>query len=370
MERLSTIKNQLVNAKEPEIIFTYEKNFVEVLLNRPKSLNALAIGITYPLLEELKKWRKEKNIKVALFKGKGNVAFCAGGDIKALLLAIQNDQQSANSITTYFNSLFYQLATMDIYQISIWNGIVMGGGCGLSVHSKIRIATENAKFAMPETKIGLFTDVGAGYFLSRLRKGIGMYMALTGQMLFGEEIVQVGLANYFVKQEMLESLEKEIKETVIANDQVSIEELNKVVEKYATPIEKKFKLEDFTEKHFMKEDLFEIYHSLLKASEEDKDKMAGKILKEMQESCPKSLRVTFEILKRGKFKDLKDDLGMEIPAYQKIMRERDFNEGVRYRLIDKTTKPNWSHKSVFDVSNEEVNAYFDLPYVNIEDYIK
>ena len=368
MERLSIIKKQLVNNTEPEVIFTYDKNFVEVLLNRPKLLNTLAPGIVYPLLQELKTWKKEKNIKVALFKGRGDVAFCAGGDIKGLLIAKQKDQQLANSVMINNNYLFYQLANMDTIQICIWNGIVMGGGCGLSVHSKIKIATQNTKFAMPETKIGLFTDASAGYFLSRLRKGIGMYMALSGRMLFGEEIVQVGLADYFVEQEKLDSLEKEIKETLIKNYDISIEILGKVMEKYATPIEKKFKLEDFTEKHFNKDNFFDIYNSLVKSYEQDNNELAEKTLKEMQDNCPKSLRVTFEILKRGKSKDLKDTFGMEIPAFNKIMSEEDFNEGVRCKLVDKSEKPIWSHKSIFDVSDKEVSAYFDLPYFNIEDH--
>jgi len=290
--------------------------------------------------------------------------------VKGIVYAQKNSPQIAHHMAYDICTISYQIAIMKPIQVSIWDGVVMGAGLGLSVNSKIRIATENAKLAMPEVKIGIFPDAGTGYFMSRLRKGIGMYLALTGTTVVGREIVQIGLADYFVQSEKLSELESELKRDIIKNPSINIKELQDVVEKYATKIETKFKLEDFTEKHFMKESCFAIYDSVKLAAEVDKNEAAQKTWKNIQEACPKSFRVAFEVVKRGKLMTLKDDMEMEATLLTQITAEDDFFEGFRAKLVDKDNKPQWKHKNIYEVKDEEVERYFKLPRVDLDQYWK
>jgi enoyl-CoA hydratase/carnithine racemase len=150
-----------------------------------------------------------------IIQGEGGKAFCAGGDVKSLYLAKTSpSEKNPPSILTEFflreYILDYKLAIMKPVLVALMDGIVMGGGVGISVHAPIRIATETSTFAMPEAKLGLFTDVGGGYFLSRLKNNLGMFLGLTGYRLKGADLYHAGVADFFVQRESLKSLKEEI----------------------------------------------------------------------------------------------------------------------------------------------------------------
>lgn len=177
--------------------------------------------------KKLQEWHKnpDQAPRVALMSGNGGKAFCAGGDIVSLYHGKQKGVE-VSKLTEFFAEeylLDYSLSQLkNIEQISIWNGIVMGGGVGLTWHSPIRIATDNSMFAMPETAIGFFTDVGGGYFLPRVKNGdfsLGLYLALTGLRVKGKDLVKYGLATHYVAQDKLAHL---------------YEDLNKYVQKDST----------------------------------------------------------------------------------------------------------------------------------------
>ncbi|OAO95533.1 CHY1 [Arabidopsis thaliana] len=180
-------------------VLVEEKSSVRILtLNRPKQLNALSFHMISRLLQLFLAFEEDPSVKLVILKGHGR-AFCAGGDVAAVVRDINqgNWRLGAN----YFSSeymLNYVMATYSKAQVSILNGIVMGGGAGVSVHGRFRIATENTVFAMPETALGLFPDVGASYFLSRLPGFFGEYVGLTGARLDGAEMLACGLATHFV----------------------------------------------------------------------------------------------------------------------------------------------------------------------------
>jgi 3-hydroxyisobutyryl-CoA hydrolase len=314
------------------------------------------------------------DLKVLLFKGKGDRAFCSGGDIKESASSLQEGEANRAKVdhfTNLHNVLIYHLAQCKQIQISIWDGIVMGAGVGVSIHSKIKIATEHARFAMPEARVGLFTDVGAGYFLSRLRNGIGMYLALTSRSLIGKDVVVAGLADYFVPRDKLLEVEKDIKEFTEKNGEtVNKTALDDIVKKYSQVVEAQYGLEEFTKTHFTKDSLLEIIKSLEEAADKENDVNAKEVLKDILQNCPKSLRVTFELLSRGKSLSLKEVLSIESPAYIKINSEKDFFEGINAVLLSKgAVKPQWSHKSVADVTEEEVQSYFNLPKFDVDNPI-
>ncbi|GKV06211.1 hypothetical protein SLEP1_g18121 [Rubroshorea leprosula] len=182
-----------------EQVLIEERSFSRILtLNRPKQLNALSFAMLSRLSECFFAYEEDPKVKIIILKGKGR-AFCAGGDVAAVLRDVkEGDWKSGAKYFSKEFSLNYLMATYKKPQVSILNGIVMGGGSGLATHGRFRVATENSVFAMPETALGLFPDIGASYFLSRLPGFFGEYVGLTGARLDGAEMLACGLATHYV----------------------------------------------------------------------------------------------------------------------------------------------------------------------------
>ena len=193
------------------IEFTIKSTTGMIKLNRPDSLNALNFDMANKFYDQLLKWKQDKSIKQILLFGEGK-GLCAGGDVKSLFLS-----SNKNNLKKEFFQIEYKLNNsineFTKPHLSIWDGIVMGGGIGLSIYGNMRLATEKAKFAMPETAIGFFPDVGGSYFLSRLQKGIGLYIGLTGKACNARDLMDLGLAtHYFPSDELSQTIEKYIEE--------------------------------------------------------------------------------------------------------------------------------------------------------------
>jgi hypothetical protein len=161
-------------SQEPDVLFETLNNAGVVTLNRPKALNSLNSSMVSKMLPKLLEWEKQKSLVIV--KGAGDKAFCAGGDVKAAIDQVEGPK----FFGTEYN-VNYLIGNYKIPYIAIINGITMGGGLGLSVHGRYRVATEKTLIAMPETKIGLFPDVGGSYFLPRLQVNLGLYLGLTGK---------------------------------------------------------------------------------------------------------------------------------------------------------------------------------------------
>ncbi|OMP07008.1 Crotonase superfamily [Corchorus olitorius] len=209
-------------SSQQEQVLVEAISFTRILtLNRTKQLNALSFEMVSRLLQLFLAYENDPNVKLIIVKGKGR-AFCAGGDVAAVVRDIKRDgwRAGANFFSKEF-TLNYLMATYSKPQVSILDGIVMGGGAGVSVHGRFRIATENSVFAMPETALGLFPDVGASYYLSRLPGFFGEYVGLTGSRLDGAEMLACGLATHFVPSAKLPMLEAALS-VVDSNDPVII----------------------------------------------------------------------------------------------------------------------------------------------------
>ena len=175
------------------------------------------------MISEMQQWNKSGSVpRVLMISGIGGKAFCAGGDIVSLQKSFATADGGKLFYSVYFSREFllcYALSQMRATrQISVWNGIVMGGGVGLSWHSPVRIATNNSTYAMPETAIGFFCDVGASYFLSRVKNDIslGLYLGLTGKRIKSRDLVKWGLATHFIEQDRISELFKRLQETLTA----------------------------------------------------------------------------------------------------------------------------------------------------------
>ncbi|XP_012583148.1 PREDICTED: 3-hydroxyisobutyryl-CoA hydrolase, mitochondrial isoform X2 [Condylura cristata] len=172
-----------------------------ITLNRPKYLNALNLNMIRQIYPQLKKWEQDPGTFLIIIKGTGGKAFCAGGDIKAVSEAGKAKQKLAQDFFREEYMLNSAIESCQKPYVALIHGITMGGGVGLSVHGQFRVATEKSLFAMPETAIGLFPDVGGGYFLPRLQGKLGYFLALTGFRLKGRDVYRAGIATHFVDSE-------------------------------------------------------------------------------------------------------------------------------------------------------------------------
>ena len=202
----------------------YEQHTPDVFefkLNNNITLNSIDLDMVDLICTQLKAWdASASNPRVALISGTGGKAFCAGGDIVSIYNAHVGKPGFDSSIKQKFFAdeylQDYQLTNMRPLQIALWNGITMGGGVGVSCHAPIRVATEATVYAMPETGIGFFTDVGGSYFLSRVKNNInlGLYLGLTGHRLKAKDLVQWGVATHFVPVAKLDDLRQDIAQNV------------------------------------------------------------------------------------------------------------------------------------------------------------
>ena len=325
-----------------EIIFLEKNNTGIITLNRPKALNALNIDMAKIFSEKLQEWNENINIQRVLLIGEGK-HFCAGGDVKSLYLT-QNENNFKEEFFRIEYKLNYLISQFKKEYLSIWNGVVMGGGVGLSIYGDHRMATDNTKFAMPETSIGFFPDVGASYFLSNLPKNVGKFIGLTGQILEVNDLIYLGLATDYFKIENLELLK---------NNYINSGEL----------IRENFEVNNDTEliknieliNLMFEGNLNEIISNL----ENNKSQFSSKILDIIYKKCPMSLYVSTKLINDAKGKSLKECLEIEYQLSQKLVYRTDFDNGVNTVLVTKDHNPQWSPAKIDQINTEELNKYFE-----------
>ena len=314
-------------------------------LNRPKALNALNLEMVELLLDKLKKWKLDFSIKRVLLTGEGK-ALCAGGDIKSLFFSSEKSNLKKLFLQKEY-TLNYAISQFSKPYLSVWNGLVMGGGIGLSIYGNARLATEKVKLAMPETAIGFFPDVGGSYFLSRLSKGIGLYLGLTGYVLNATEIFSFGLATHFERSNKVSSIQQEYINSGKLPDTKQIP---------SKPL-KILEYQDFIQSTFHGDLL--VIMDRLKHSDLS---FAKKTYAHLFNRCPMSLAVTTELLNRAEHLSLKECLKMEYQLSQHIVYRNDFNEGVNNVLVNKKHNPKWNPSTINDIDFKEVKILFD-PHV-------
>ena len=325
-----------------EIIFLEKNDTGIITLNRPKALNALNIDMAKIFSEKLQEWNENVNIQRVLLIGEGK-HFCAGGDVKSLYLT-KNENNFKEEFFRIEYKLNYLISQFKKEYLSIWNGVVMGGGVGLSIYGDHRMATDNTKFAMPETSIGFFPDVGASYFLSNLPKNVGKFIGLTGQILEVNDLIYLGLATDYFKIENLELLK---------NNYINSGEL----------IRENFEVNNDTEliknieliNLMFEGNLNEIISNL----ENNKSQFSSKILDIIYKKCPMSLYVSTKLINDAKGKSLKECLEIEYQLSQKLVYRTDFDNGVNTVLVTKDHNPQWSPAKIDQINTEELNKYFE-----------
>ena len=326
---------------------------VTVTLNRPKALNALNLGMVRKLTPLYKEWESNASVKGVIMVGVGEKAFCAGGDVVAIYREHPSHGGSGD-LTTFFREeyvLDFLIGSLSKPHIAILDGITMGGGVGLSVHGSYRVATEATMFAMPETAIGFFCDVGGSHFLPRLKDHLGMYLALTGARLKGREVFDAGIATHFVSREQVPALIEQLQGCQGHQDVQRV--LHDASSSSSSASSLDAVMEDVS-RCFSKDSVEGIIESLKDTNNE----WASKALKAMEQFSPTSLKVVHEQLCRGREQDLDQNFKMEMRIATEFMRNKDFFEGVRAQLVDKDKSPAWSPSTLQEVTRDMVEKYF------------
>ena len=334
-----------------DILFETRGALGLVTLNRPKALNAITLDMVRRLTAQLDAWEADDAVRAILILGAGGRAFAAGGDIQRLFHAMSDP---ADDYPVHFFAEEYALnRRIKLFPkpyVALYNGIVMGGGVGVSVHGRIRIATDKTVFAMPETGIGFFPDVGGTYFLPRLKDGLGAYMALTGGRLDGGDCVAEGLADYYLPVERTDAL---IDALAAGGDAAAaVASVGETApEGKLAPVRKDIA------RCFDKPDLIEAVAAL----EADGGAWAEKQVGAIRSKSPLSGRIAWEQLRRGAALDFDGCLALEYRMALAACRAGDFREGVRALIVDKDNQPQWRHARIEDVPDAEVAAHFAPP---------
>ncbi|XP_034178965.2 3-hydroxyisobutyryl-CoA hydrolase isoform X2 [Osmia lignaria lignaria] len=349
--RVTSMDKETEVSVEDDVVMKDIGNKGIIVLNRPKALNALNVSMVEKIYPVLKKWESSK--KLVIIEGSGEKAFCAGGDLKSIFLALKENNATLGE--TFFKkeyTLNYLIGTYKIPYIAAINGITMGGGVGLSVHGKYRIATEKTLFAMPETAIGLFPDVGGTYFLPRLKGKLGLYLGLTGDRLKGVDVLFAGIATHFVPSEKLPDL----KQDLLTTEQSDV---NDILTKYQpTKLDQEFSLTPYMnqiDKCFSAPSIEEIIERL----KQDNSEWAVKTLQMLFKASPTSLKVALNAIQKGATLSLADCLKMEFRLVcAALSKDSDLSEGIRAVLIDRDQKPNWNPKTLDAVTDTYINQKF------------
>lgn len=335
-----------------DILFDRENTLAQITLNRPKALNALTLDMIDAMGERLTAWETDPSISCVLIRpAAGGRAFAAGGDIERVYRERGNPYIAAFFWNEYIVN--WRIHHYTKPYVAFMDGIVMGGGVGVSVLGSVRVATENTMFAMPETGIGFFPDVGGSWFLPRLPGRLGVYLAMTGGRLSGADCCAVGLADAYIPQERLDDVAE-----LLANldPGVSRETVMGVLDVFAEkpPAAKITGQLAQIDRLFAAETVEEIFSALFADTSEDAQKWA----KIMATKSPTSLKVALEQLRRGANMTLAEALTMEFRLCQAFCADHDFFEGVRALLVDKDNRPIWQPSSHAGVSDERVASYF------------
>ena len=332
-----------------DIISFTEGHVGRIRLNRHKAIHALTTAMCRAILERLAEWRADDAVRAVLFDHAEGRGFCAGGDIRMLAESGAKDGKDAREFFYTEYQMNHRLFTYVKPTVAFMDGITMGGGVGISLPCKFRVATENTRFAMPETGIGLFPDVGGGWYLSRLPGRTGQFLALTGARLDGAECVFLGLATHYISSGVLE----EVKEKIAA-DPSAIEAILDAFSEEPPPARIEANLEQI-DRLFASDRLEDIYAAL----EADGSDWAQKELATLNTKSPQTMKVALRLLKEGAgMHDFADEMRQEYAVGAHVVQRHDFLEGVRAVIVDKDNAPKWNPATPEGVTEHMLDTIF------------
>ncbi|KHO01479.1 Crotonase, core [Metarhizium album ARSEF 1941] len=363
---------ELPGDEPDDVVFESKYGLRTVMLNRPKKLNSLNASMIRKIVPRLVEWEKSDMANIVVMKGAGDKALCAGGDVAALAEYNQESGDGWKKSADYFGleyKLDHYIATYGKPYIAFMDGITMGGGVGLSIHAPFRIATERTVFAMPETTIGFFPDVGASFFLPRMNGAVGTYLALTSERLTGPNVFYSGIATHYLHSTSLPDLEARLAELRFRDDDPLPKRLaiiNDTLEEFCTglpydqPMQLGGAVRQAVDRCFSKSNVSDVIAALKAEKGETRD-WAEKQLATLNKRSPTAVHVTLRQMRVGGKWDIAETFNKEHQIASKFMRHPDFTEGVTALLVRKE-KPRWQPASLEAIpASEDVSRpFFDL----------
>ncbi|KAJ5945704.1 3-hydroxyisobutyryl-CoA hydrolase [Penicillium verhagenii] len=373
MSTSANATKELPGDEADDVLFNSIYGLRSVELNRPKKLNSLNGSMARKILPRLQEWEKSHLANIILISGAGSKALCAGGDVAALALQNEKGLEGQQASTEFFGleyRLDHLIATYSKPVISFMDGITMGGGVGLSMHAPFRIATERTVFAMPETTIGFFPDVGGSFFLPRLDGETGTYLAMTSARLNGVQALNAGIATHYLHSSVLGSVTQRLSELVFP-DNVALPErldtVNKTMAEFSVgiPLDESRILAGHNRRSIDRCFGFDTIEEIFLALEKEKEtneKWAKETLETLSSRSPTSLKVTLRQMRVGKKWDIAETFKREHQIAANFMRHPDFVEGVKARLMSKPARQaEWQPATLEEVSQEDVDNFFKVP---------
>lgn len=337
-----------------ELLATVRHGVATATLNRPEALNALTATMLDALAAALEAWARDDAVKVVVLRGAGGKAFCAGGDVRALHEGHRAGRKDLLDFFIVEYALDYRLHTFPKPVVAVLDGIVMGGGMGLSQGATLRIATDKTKMAMPETTIGLFPDVGGSWFLPRAPGHVGMYLGLIGPTLRAADAIYANLADAYFAPPALEHLDAELEAAAGAPDPRAAVKALGTRFGSKPPAGELESRRAAIEEHFSRGGVNAIAASLAA----DDDEWARKTGELLARRSPTALAVTHEQLVRGKSLSLGEVFRMELGMVAAALEHGDFMEGVRALLVDKDNAPRWNPPTLAGLQPATVAKFF------------
>ncbi|WP_330183114.1 enoyl-CoA hydratase/isomerase family protein [Nocardia sp. NBC_01503] len=346
------------NVAEPEVLIEQRDGLGLITLNRPRAINALNHPMALAILEALRAWATDDSVRTVLLTGAGERGLCAGGDIVAIHTDAKNAVAQGDSPWTaadspsgrFWRDEYMLNALIGDYPkpyVAIMDGIVMGGGVGLSGHASHRIVTERSKVGMPETGIGFIPDVGGTYLLSRAPGEIGTHIALTTARMTAGDAIAAGFADAFVPSEHIPALVEAL-HTLDADDAIA---------KFAqpAPVSEFIGQRDWIDYCYGADTVEEIVHRLQTDGRAEATQAAADVLSK----SPVALKVTLRSLRTArKAASLEEVLNQEYRVSAASLNTHDLVEGIRSQVIDKDRNPQWQPATLAEVTDADVNAYF------------
>jgi enoyl-CoA hydratase len=333
-----------------DVLISVEQGVGRLRLNRPKAIHALTTQMCEVMSEALLKWRSDPDVQLVLIDHSEGRGFCAGGDVVMLARSGNEGGEQARRFFFAEYRLNHSLFTYPKPTIAIMDGITMGGGVGISQPCNYRVATENTRLAMPETSIGLFPDVGGGWYLPRLSGRVGQYMVLTGARLDAGDCCYLGLATHYVEQAAVPDLvERILKAPGRVTGALGAASLSPPPAKIEGNLPQVTRL-------YASDRLEEV----LAALEAEDSEWAGSELATLSTKSPLSSKVSLRLLADGANRaSFTEEMRAEYALASRVVRTHDFREGVRALLIDKDNAPQWDPATPEEVTQEMLDVLFE-----------
>lgn len=330
-----------------EVLLRVEKNVGLITLNRPKAINSLNEPMVAALSDALGRWAGDDAVSAVVLSGAGERGLCAGGDVVAIYHSARGDGTEARRFWRDEYLLNALIADFTKPYVALMDGIVMGGGVGVSAHANTRVVTESSKIGMPEVGIGFIPDVGGIYLLSRAPGGLGLHAALTGAPFTGADAIALGFADHFVPHDDLGAFSR-----AIVADGVDAALAAHAIEPPASELAAQ---RDWIDECYVGNSVADIVAKLAAHPAEEAQKAA----KLIGTRSPIALSVTFAAVRRAaELSTVKDVLVQDYRVSSASLRSHDLVEGIRAQLIDKDRNPQWSPATLASVTAADVEAYF------------